>query len=333
MQTDLSKLVSVNDFEEEAIKRMTKNANSYINSGANHQLALHENISKFRFVKLNPRVLIDVTKTDTSTTLLGKKVSIPFGIAPTAMHCLAHPLGELNTVRSSVTHNTVMCCSTLATKGIDEISNAAFTHFTKLRPKNNVDYPKDHKYSPIPTEYLSECTPLSPAELERQLNGAIEGKPTYNFHTSKNTVICPKYDYPIEKETQFLTQPHLWFQLYLTTDRSITLGLINLARSMGFQALVITVDAPVLGKRERDQRGKFTLPKEYKLENLMRFSDKMTVTGDKEEGSGLLKLFASKVDKRFTWEDLDWIKSVAKGMEVVVKGIQCEEDALLCGKF
>ena len=130
-----------------------------------------------------------------------------------------------------------------------------------------------------------------------------------------------------------MTQPHLWFQLYLTTDRSITLGLINLARNYGFQALVITVDAPVLGKRERDQRLKFTLPAAYKLENLMRFSDKMTVEGDKEEGSGLLKLFASQVDKRFTWEDLAWITEVAKGMEIIVKGVQCSEDALLCGKF
>lgn len=293
MQTDLSKLVSINDFEEEAIKRMTANADSYINSGANHQLTLRENVSKFKFVKLNPRVLVDVTKTDTSTTLLGKKVSIPFGIAPTAMHCLTHPLGELNTVRSSVTHNTAMCVSTLSTKGIDEISNAAFTHFTKLRPDNNVDYPNDYKYTPIPTEFISECTPISPSDLEKQLTGAANGRATYNFNSNSNTVICPKYDYPIGKETEFLTQPHLWFQLYLTTDRSITLGLINLAKSMGFQALVITVDAPVLGKRERDQRGKFSLPSQYRLENLMRFSDQMTVEGDKEEGSGLLKLFAN----------------------------------------
>ena len=121
MQTDLSKLVSINDFEEAAKKIMTENADSYINSGANHQQSLYENVSKFKFVKLNPRALVNVTNTETSTTLLGKQVSIPFGIAPTAMHCLVHPLGELNTVRGSVTHNTVMCSSTLATKGLDDI--------------------------------------------------------------------------------------------------------------------------------------------------------------------------------------------------------------------
>ena len=90
---------------------------------------MRENINKFNLVKLNPRALVDVSNTNTSTTLLGQQVSIPFGIAPTAMHCLVHPEGELNTVRSAVTHNTVFCASTLATKGLEEISNAAFTHF------------------------------------------------------------------------------------------------------------------------------------------------------------------------------------------------------------
>ena len=108
---------------------MTPNAQSYINSGANSELCLRENVSKFNLVKLNPRALVDVSKTNTSTVLLGHQLSIPFGIAPTAMHCLVHPEGELNTVRSTVTHNTVFCASTLATKGLEEISNAAFTHF------------------------------------------------------------------------------------------------------------------------------------------------------------------------------------------------------------
>lgn len=104
-------------------------------------------------------------------------------------------------------------------------------------------------------------------------------------------------------------------------DRNTTINLINLAKNSGYQALVITVDAPILGKRERDQRQNFTLPPEYSLKNLERFSNNMSVKGDKESGSGLLKLFADQVDKTFTWKDLEWIKENCLGLPIVLKGI------------
>ena len=147
----------------------------------------------------------------------------------------------------------------------------------------------------------------------------------------KKIVVCPTYDYPPKSETSCLDQPHLWYQLYLTIDRNTTINLINLAKNSGYQALVITVDAPILGKRERDQRQTFSLPPEYGLKNLERFSNNMSVKGDKESGSGLLKLFADQVDKTFTWKDLEWIKENCLGLPIVLKGIQSEEDALLCG--
>lgn len=58
---DLCKIVSINDFEEQAKIVMTPNAQSYINSGANSELCLRENVSKFNLVKLNPRALVDVS--------------------------------------------------------------------------------------------------------------------------------------------------------------------------------------------------------------------------------------------------------------------------------
>ena len=134
-------------------------------------------------------------------------------------------------------------------------------------------------------------------------------------------MVCPTYDYPPKSETSILQQPHLWYQLYLTVDRNTTINLINLAKNSGYQALVITVDAPILGKRERDQRQSFTLPPEYSLKNLERFSNNMSVKGDKESGSGLLKLFADQVDKTFTWKDLEWIKENCLGLPIVLKGI------------
>jgi isopentenyl diphosphate isomerase/L-lactate dehydrogenase-like FMN-dependent dehydrogenase len=230
---------------------MTENAKGYINSGANHQQALEENCSKFRFVKLNPRVLVNVSETCTKAPLLHRTLSIPFGIAPTSMHCLVHPQGELNTVRAAEAHNTVMAVSTLATKSLEEIARTA-------------------------------------------------------------------------------PQACKWFQLYITKDRSITERLVKIAQEEGYEALVLTVDAPVLGKREMDMRNKFNLPPIFRLENLERFSEKLKM--DSSEGSGLLALFSSQIDKSLTWDDIKWLRSITS-IPIVIKGIQCAEDAILASNF
>lgn len=245
--------------------------------------------------------------------MFGQVVSIPFGIAPTAMHCLVHPEGELNSVRGAVTHNTIFCASTLATKGLEEISNAAFTLFKNISDSSKIEFPRLFKPHPIKEEYFCDTQPVSPEQLQK-MDPIVAQK-------MKRIIVCPSYDSPPKSETAALSQPHLWYQLYLTVDRNTTINLINLAKNSGYQALVLTVDAPILGKRERDQRQNFTLPTEYSLKNLERFSNNMSVKGDKESGSGLLKLFAEQVDKTFTWKDLQWIKQNSLGMPIILKGI------------
>ncbi len=111
-----------------------------------------------------------------------------------------------------------------------------------------------------------------------------------------------------------------WFQLYWHPDRGVTKGIIDQARDAGFEAVVLTLDLPVLGRRERDLRAGFTLKPEYRLElYASRPGNPSAVTPASA---------AQLVDPRLTWRDLDWLREAA-GIPVIVKGILSPEDAAL----
>ena len=72
----------------------------------------------------------------------------------------------------------------------------------------------------------------------------------------------------IEEAMAVATGP-VWFQLYVFKDRAITASLVQRAEEAGCKAIVLTVDVPVLGKRERDVRNRFTLPDSLSMKNLL----------------------------------------------------------------
>ena len=117
-----------------------------------------------------------------------------------------------------------------------------------------------------------------------------------------------------------------WFQLYVFRDREITRSLVARAEAAGYEALVVTVDAPVLGRRERDARNRFELPEGVVAANLQEGATRH-VRSDGSE-SGLLQYFASQIDPALTWHDLDWLHAQTS-MPVVVKGILRADDAEL----
>lgn len=117
----------------------------------------------------------------------------------------------------------------------------------------------------------------------------------------------------------------LWFQLYVYKDRGATRALVERVEAAGCRALVLTVDAPVLGRRERDMRNQFRLPDGLRVENL-------TVSGLGElpsatSESGLAAYFATMLDAGLTWRDVDWLRSITK-LPVVLKGIVRPDDAV-----
>ena len=114
-----------------------------------------------------------------------------------------------------------------------------------------------------------------------------------------------------------------WFQLYIYKDREITLELVKRAEGAGAEAIVLTVDAPGLGTRERDMRNAFRLPDGLALENLVPVGK-----GDLPEvqGSGLAAYVRTNFKENLGFNDLDWLCRATR-LPVVVKGVCRGEDA------
>ncbi len=106
-----------------------------------------------------------------------------------------------------------------------------------------------------------------------------------------------------------------WFQLYVFADQGVTRDLVAQARESGFTALVLTVDTPVLGRRERDLRTGFTLPPDVTVAALGRGS----VTP--------LEAF-SWMSQSVSWRDVERL-AAESGLPVLVKGVLTREDAAL----
>jgi 4-hydroxymandelate oxidase len=114
----------------------------------------------------------------------------------------------------------------------------------------------------------------------------------------------------------------VWFQLYVYRDRGATEGLVRRVEAAGCTALVLTVDAPMLGRRERDVRNRFALPPELGIENMHGYE---TVAKPIAE-SGLAAYFAELIDPSLTWDAIGWLRSITK-LPVIIKGIVRADDA------
>ena len=115
-----------------------------------------------------------------------------------------------------------------------------------------------------------------------------------------------------------------WFQLYVYSDRGLTKALVERAEACGMGAVVLTVDAPVLGRRERDLRNRFHLPDGVRLANVPSSGSVPMPTGHGD--SGLANHFASGIDAGLTWPDVEWLRSITR-LPVLIKGIVRGDDA------
>ncbi len=238
----------INLFEYEAIAKqhLEPMTLDYYQSGAWDEITLRENRLAINRYQLRPRMLVDVSQRDLTTTILGQSLAVPILIAPMAFHCLAHPEGEIATAKAAANNGVVMVLSTMSTKSLETVA-------------------------------------------------------TQRQHTSQ------------------------WFQLYIHRDRALTQALVKRAEAAGYSALCLTVDAPVLGKRERDRRNQFTLPKTMELANLVSMAD-LEIPQTTDE-SGLFAYFAQQIDPSVTWQDVEWLQSITT-LPVVVKGILRGDDSL-----
>lgn len=126
----------------------------------------------------------------------------------------------------------------------------------------------------------------------------------------------------VEDIAAVATSP-LWFQLYVQPDRGFTRDLVQRAEQAGCQALVVTVDAPVLGPRYRETRSNFTLPEGMERANLRGLK---SAKGAQRASEGTI--FSAVQDPTVVWKDLEWLRSLTK-VPVLTKGILNPDDAEL----
>ncbi|MXW89101.1 MAG: alpha-hydroxy-acid oxidizing protein [Acidimicrobiaceae bacterium] len=138
-----------------------------------------------------------------------------------------------------------------------------------------------------------------------------------------------------------------WFQVYVWRDKGLLKDMILRAKEAGFDVLCITVDAAMLGRRERDVRRGFTLPPKMGLDTVLEgmirpgwslrfaFSEPISfanVAGNTDiDGSTAVDLAAfmnEQFDPTLSWEDVEWMRSLWDG-PVLVKGVQCVADAVI----
>jgi isopentenyl diphosphate isomerase/L-lactate dehydrogenase-like FMN-dependent dehydrogenase len=237
----VSEPVNVADYERLAEQRLDAGAYGYFAGGAGDEWTLRENVAAFNRWVLRPRMLVDVGTVTTASTVLGREVSFPVLVAPTALQRLAHTEGEAATARAAAEVGTIFCLSTISS--------------------------------------------VSPAEL---------------------AAAAPK--------------GRRWFQLYWSRDREFTRSLVQTVAESGYEALVLTVDLPAGGRRERDLRTAFEVPEDVPLPNLPE-----PLRGELQEAIGWV------VDPTITWRDLEWLASLTD-LPLLVKGILTAEDTeLACG--
>ena len=238
---DLARIVVLREFEAFARLAMAPDAFDYVASGAWDEQSLAENDAAWHRWRLRPRVLVDVSSVDTTTTLLGKPAAMPAAVAPMAVHGLAHADGELATARASAAAGIPFTLSTTSSRSIEEVAAAA---------------PDGRR----------------------------------------------------------------WFQLYVQRDRGRTRELVERSAAAGYEALLVTVDLPRLGYRERDRRSGFELPP------LGNFSPTEPATHAAGAHAPGFELLDGQQEVGLTWDDLAAIRSWS-GMRFVLKGILTEEDA------
>ncbi|MEO7022447.1 MAG: alpha-hydroxy acid oxidase [Ktedonobacteraceae bacterium] len=223
--------INIFEYHDLAEKQMDPVYWGYYEGGSDDEVTLRANQSDFARIRLRPRMLVDVSQCDMRTTVLGTPVGMPILVAPTALHCMAHPEGECATVQGAGAVGTLMIASTVSTRTLEEIAQAA-------------------------------------------------------------------------------TGP-LWFQLYIDASREITAWLVGRAEAAGYKAIVLTVDTPILGNRERDRRHNMPVPPPPLVAaNFIGVEN------------------GSQRWMPVTWETVDWLRSITT-LPILLKGVLTAEDALL----
>jgi 4-hydroxymandelate oxidase len=209
----------------------------------------------------------------------------------------------------------------------DEVTirdNRAAFEAIKLLPRNCIDV----SVIDLSTEILGEMVslPLIIAPMGYQSAAFSRGElETTKAAISSQTIMTISTISSIPLEEAILEEKQkIWFQLYVMKDRSVTENLVKRAESCGYKAIVVTIDTPVLGNRERDIRNAFHPSSDTGMANLYEYGWKQK--NFEKEGS-YIEFFTSEMfSSSISWKDISWIRSLTY-LPVILKGVLRPEDA------
>lgn len=141
-------------------------------------------------------------------------------------------------------------------------------------------------------------------------------------------------------------RPDFWFQLYIQRDRAMVRSLVDRAAAAGCPVLCVTVDLPMQGPRERDERNGFTVPPRLQLGDVFDYARRLgwiwrmatgpritfanleRASSDKSNLGTLVEHISAQFDQTVTWKEIDWLKSIWPG-KMAIKGVLHPQDARL----
>ena len=254
-------VVNLADFEPHAQAAMSASAWAYLSGGAADEITLRANRHAWDSVKLQPRVLRDLSGGHTRVTLLGRELAHPFLLAPIAYQRLAHPDGELAVAYAAAAQDTGLILSAQANVTMEAVAQAMRADSASTSP----------------------TSPYAPN------------------HPNK------------------LSAP-LWFQLYWRADEGFMQELLQRIEAAGYEALVLTVDAPVHGARDRERRAGFVLPPDVRAVNLGGRKQAL------ELSPGQSQMFDGLMPRAATWAQVDWLLARSR-LPLLLKGVSHPDDA------
>jgi 4-hydroxymandelate oxidase len=193
----------------------------------------------------------------------------------------------------------------------------------RLRPRVLVDVSKLDTNIRLFGQELPYPVILAPTAFHRLVHPEGELATARGASAAGATMVLSTVATTSVEEVVAATSRPVWFQLYVQSDRGFTRDLIQRAEAAGCRALCVTVDTPLIGARNREDRVKFSLPAGMEMPNLRGLKTAASANAHRPSKGDI---FSPLLSPDLTWKDLDWLRSTAK-VPVLLKGVLNPEDA------
>ncbi len=260
---NLNHCINIRNLQQMASRRLPRPIIDFLEGGAEDEWTLGENTRAFERYPLVARTLVDISRVDLSTRLLGQDLDWPVIVAPTGASQLFHVDAEPAVARAAAETGTLYTLSTMSNTSLEDVGTAS-------------DAAKA-------------------------------------------------------------------FQLYVFRDRSRVESLVERSRAAGYRALVLTVDTPLSGNRERDRANGMSIPPRWTARNVLQFAGKpawslnaklrcrFELANFSDVGAGdthglALDYVNRQFDRSVTWEQAAWLAKLWNG-PLAIKGILSPGDA------